>query len=68
MLLSACSLPSSTDVRLSNATPIHYSRVALIYARRPRWLAGWLAGWLMAVKSTIFVRVYPRAEGFRTTV
>jgi hypothetical protein len=64
MLLSACSLPSSTDVRLSNATPIHYSRVALIYARRPRWLAGWL----MAVKSTIFVRVYARAEGFRTTV
>jgi hypothetical protein len=64
MLLSACSLPSSTDVRLLNATPIHSSRVALICARRPRWLAGCL----MAVKSTIFVQAYPRAEGWRSTV
>jgi len=28
----------------------------------------WLAGWLMAVKSTISVRAYPRAEAFRITV
>ena len=48
-------MPSSTDVRLLTATSIHYSRVALIYARRPS-LAGWLAGWPMGIKSTISVR------------
>lgn len=59
MLLSACSSPSSTDLRLSNATPTHYSRVALIYARRLRWLAGWL----MAVESTIFCASLPACRG-----
>ena len=58
MLLSACSLPSSKDVRLLNATPIHYSRVALIYARRLRWLAG---SWLSNLRSLCEPT---RADGF----
>ena len=48
MLLSACSLLLSTDIRLSDATPVHYNTVALICARRPRWLAG---SWLSNLRS-----------------
>lgn len=66
MLLSPCSLPLSTDIRLTDATPIDYS--STLYTRRSRWLAGWRAGSFVPVKSTIFVRAYSRAEGLYTTV
>lgn len=51
-------------------TPRPYTIVVLIYARRSRWLAGsgWRAGSFMAVKSTISVRAYSRAEGLYSTV
>lgn len=44
MLLSACSLPLSTDIRLTDATPIDYRSTHL---HPPLSLAGWLAGWLI---------------------
>ena len=69
MLLSACSLPLSTDIRLTDATPIHYSSTHL----RPPLslsvcLAGWLAGCLMAVKSTISVRAFSRVPRASTVL
>ena len=66
MLLSPCSLPLSTDIRLTDPTPIDYS--STLYTRRSRWLAGWRAGSFVPVKSTIFVRAYSRAECLYTTV
>ena len=52
----------------ASRTPRPYTIVVLIYARRSRWLAGWRAGSFMAVKSTISVRAYSRAEGSYSTV
>jgi hypothetical protein len=56
----------------ASRTPRPYTIVVLIYARRSCWLAGWLAGWragsFMAVKSTISVRAYSRAESLYSTV